>query len=344
MTAIRRIAMLAAALIPAALALAQGGSSQEQPAPQPVSTPPPMRLPDPIPGITPTGAAPGKLEPWRPGGPVTPAPTPPPSDRPTIPPVPLPRPIDDRVIPPRSGQPREPVRDEIERWQRDRALWLEYYNRTRGVWVYSVRTGTLGGWIITPGWAWYDGYAWSSSRPWVGTPSVRPSTPSTWRPAEQPPPVPAVPLTDRQKGDAALKAGDPTAAIDAYTAHLSTHASDAEATRLLALALLDAGRIKDGTSVMLRAYTLDPALASKPLSPALLRGGEGSVRAIAQRVVTSGHSTQSASAFLTAAVLNQAQGNHAAAHRLTERAKTLGLASSVGDPLLAVTEQQRSPK
>lgn len=150
--------------------------------------------------------------------------------------------------------------------------------------------------------------------------------------------APAEPKTDADRGDRELAAGNTERAIRAYTVHLGSFPGDSQTRRALGVALIAAGRSKEGASVVLEAYRRTPALAGTPYRSTLL--DEGRLHGVIQRAAQEGTRASSASAWLAAAVLTQADQRPAAARRMVERAVACGLDPSISSALLEVLERQ----
>jgi hypothetical protein len=141
-------------------------------------------------------------------------------------------------------------------------------------------------------------------------------------------------LTDPQKAVRRLHDGKPDEAIVLLRPYADAHQEDPAAARLLAVALLDARRTKEGVAVMALLYEHNPALANTPVAGDVV-GPERELRDLVVRVVEYGHRTNTASAWLTAAVLMQGEGRAEPALRMIERADTLGLDTEVSKAMHA---------
>lgn len=133
-------------------------------------------------------------------------------------------------------------------------------------------------------------------------------------------------MTPVEKGDVKLSEGDAQAAIGYYVQHLDVEKDDALAARSLALALIDAGRIDQGAATMLLAYEKNPSvLANQPIRPSQVAGGVREFRKLMTDAVQYANRTKLASAWLSAAVLAQAEGRKDVAANLVAKAKQAGL-------------------
>lgn len=140
---------------------------------------------------------------------------------------------------------------------------------------------------------------------------------------------PVATLTPFEQATASLQDGNAPAAIKQLQALLVADAEDAEAIRLLGLALLRNGKLSGGITRMFEAYTLNPALASVPIDPAVLKDGNTNLRDMAQRVVTIANKSKDPDASVVAAALFQAQGKNDAARRMMDKAREKGLKGSL---------------
>lgn len=145
------------------------------------------------------------------------------------------------------------------------------------------------------------------------------------------PPAPPAPVVDPEEGLAVperaakrLREGRPDDAIVLLRSHTEAHPEEMEAARTLAVALLDARRTKEGVAVMALVYERHPELARTPID-AYAVGPRREMRDLLVRVVQYGHRVNSMSAWLTAAVLMQAEGRPDPALRMLDRADALGL-------------------
>jgi hypothetical protein len=199
-------------------------------------------------------------------------------------------------------------------------------------------------WFIGPyGWAiysdgsyWYPGYGYNDyyNRPLIeGTASTYDQSMSGQDARAQQAALAAnrPPANDRERGDAALLNNNVKSAIDAYRRYLLTDGSDAIATRSLGIALLMAGNSSDACSVVRRAYTLDTTLSLRPFDLASLpRDGLTSTELV-QRAVREAQRNRSSSAWLTAAMIAQAEGRTSVALTMLEKGRKEGLDSKIAD-------------
>lgn len=188
-----------------------------------------------------------------------------------------------------------------------------------------------GGWYSYYDWYGYNDYPYIDAPYGVVDPTLagytaRPPVPTT-------PPMPEAEPTVRERGDLALASDQPDRAVAAYRVHLVSYPDDTEVMRLLGLALIDAGDPKEGVAVMGLAYHKDLSLCEKPISSGLFGSRGSDVRRNVNRVSAFAQSSGSASAWLTMAVLVQAEGRAAVAHKLLDKARAAGLDRAIADRL-----------
>lgn len=127
----------------------------------------------------------------------------------------------------------------------------------------------------------------------------------------------------------------PAAAIDAFKDYARTQSSDADARRLLALAMIESGKTDEGVAMMRAAYSLDASLAQRPINIAEVGLSGKRLDAVVDAVSTHAERSDTASAWLTAAVLWQADGRAAIAQTMLDRASAKGLDVNLAGDLRA---------
>lgn len=162
---------------------------------------------------------------------------------------------------------------------------------------------------------------------YVQQPQSQPAPPQ----AQAPPPQ----LTVFEQGVLALYQGDSAEAVAALRQHLRDNPSDTQALRVLALALLDDNKPDDAAAVMASAYRTDPGLATRSIRYGQAGVTEARLRELLVRAVQHAHRVKSASAWLTVAVLMQAQGRESLALEMLGRAEKAGLSREIADPMKA---------
>ncbi len=146
----------------------------------------------------------------------------------------------------------------------------------------------------------------------------------------------AVPLSALEVARLEMSIGEPQVAIEAYRSHLSAYPDDWLAMRELGLAMIRNGQRGDGVAILSYAYTQDPQLAWDALPVELFGGDNHLLRDTVVDVVGWGHRNPSASAWLSVAVLMQAEGKDGPALRMIERAQEYGLDPEIARTMRAV--------
>lgn len=154
------------------------------------------------------------------------------------------------------------------------------------------------------------------------------------QPAPQPMTETIQPSDDKQLGEVYLLAGDSQAAANAFRSFLDKNPGDAHAMRALGLSLLDMAQVKEAAALIGMAYATNPALADEPVPQMSFGGNPANLRENLRRASIYANQSKSASAWLTVAVLMQAEGRGANARIMIQRAKEAGL-----DPALATRLQ-----
>jgi hypothetical protein len=148
---------------------------------------------------------------------------------------------------------------------------------------------------------------------------------------EEPMPLSAVEVARLE-----MSIGNPENAVDAFRAHLNEYPSDWIAVRELGIAKLQVGDRGDGIALISYAYMMEPSLSSYAVPVELFGNSDDYLRDILIDTVGWGHRNPSASAWLSVAVLMQAEGRDQPALRMIERAAEYGLDSSVESEMRAV--------
>lgn len=142
-------------------------------------------------------------------------------------------------------------------------------------------------------------------------------------------PQPAAPANNKELGDLYLLAGDSKSAAAAYRIFLGENPDDSEAMRGLGLALLDLNQVKEAAAMIGMAYRTSPTLAYNRVARDAFGGDPAMLRENLRRVSVYANQSNSAAAWLTLAVLMQAEGRNAVARSMIERARGAGLEESV---------------
>lgn len=139
------------------------------------------------------------------------------------------------------------------------------------------------------------------------------------------PQAPTRELTTLEKGRLALRENEPERAVKELRAHLRKDASDAQAMRLLAIALFESGSLDDGSAVLRQAYRMSPDLVDEAWSPSELGMSNQRVREMLSEVVQYAHKTNTASAWLSVVSIMQAEERTGLAKQMLGRAVHAGL-------------------
>jgi hypothetical protein len=187
--------------------------------------------------------------------------------------------------------------------------------------------------IVNPWW-WGYGYPWGyygyDRTPYpIDGPVVIYSNMQDPAQAEPEEAVEAEPLTEPQRAALLLRAGDVQGAIDVLRAHLTGASEDAEALRLLGLALIVNEQSTEAAAVMTFAYERDRSMAHRPLSAGNVDGGRRSLRDAVRTAVASANEQNTASTWLLVTVLMQAEGRADRAAVMLDRARKAGLDEQV---------------
>ncbi len=148
------------------------------------------------------------------------------------------------------------------------------------------------------------------------------------RPLVDPEPVLSIPDAAAKR----LRDAKPDEAIVTLRSYVGSNPADVGAARTLALALLDARRTVEGIELMGKAYSQSPALASAPI-PADAVGQPQELRELVVRVVSQAHKSNTPAAWLTAAVLMQAEGRRDPALKMVDRADAVALKADVSSSI-----------
>lgn len=198
--------------------------------------------------------------------------------------------------------------------------WYGYYSPRYHYrwWSYSIPSN-------------YRGVVYGTEGELSDTPGPAPS-----EPAAQEIPAEAVPLSALEVARLEMSIGNPEVAIEAYRSHISVFPDDWLAVRELGLALIRFGRRGDGVAMVGYAHSMDPQLAWDVVPDTLFEQDPGELRDAVVDVVGWGHRNPSSSAWLTVAVLMQAEGRDRPALKMIERAEGYGLDPAVGQAMRSV--------
>ncbi len=134
--------------------------------------------------------------------------------------------------------------------------------------------------------------------------------------------------SDRELGDTYIKLNDAGNAIRVYQHHLEKFPGDAGAERAVGLAMIMDRRPEEGFRAIERAYRIDTGLAGVPIS-AQGFADQYTFRRVVDEATGAASKADTASAWLTVAVLMQADGKADSARNALARAKAAGLDPAV---------------
>jgi len=195
--------------------------------------------------------------------------------------------------------------------------WYGYYGYSHSWWYYSVPDR-------------YRGVVYGIDDDFVSDPSYGAE------PVVEAPMPDAVPLPAIEVARLEMSFRNVEVAIDAYKAHLDSYPTDWLAVRELGLALVQRGDRGDGIALVNYAYSMDPSLAYDAVPISVFGQSDRVLRDSVVDVVGWGHRNPSASAWLTVAVLMQAEGRDGPALRMIDRAQEFGLDAEVESTMRSV--------
>lgn len=152
--------------------------------------------------------------------------------------------------------------------------------------------------------------------------------------------VDANPPSDFERGLAALQTKEPRDAVAALKAHVRVHGDDANAERLLGIALLNVGQPAEAAASVRHAYKTDLTLAREVVSPSALGYTEREYRDLVSRAVIQGNRDNTASSWLFVSVLMQGEGRSDLARNMLDRAQKAGLEPDVYNAMAAELPQK----
>lgn len=207
--------------------------------------------------------------------------------------------------------------------------WPWGYHAWRPSWGYGY-----GGYWRSRYW-WNDTPEVVYSGPWYGVdPFVATGQTGGGTAAAQPPaPQQQAPLTTIELADQAWRGGETAEAVRYFRDYMDENPDDHDALRYLALALIDDRKVDQAVAIMAMAYAQSPRLASRPLDPDDLPGGDIEFRKRLNAVSIFASKVKSSSAWLTLSVLMQAEDREATAAKMLDRAKAAGLDAKVAAEL-----------
>ncbi len=166
---------------------------------------------------------------------------------------------------------------------------------------------------------------------WSLLPGVAP--PASAAAAATPPPPP--PTIMEQAVDA-MSRKHLVEAKGFFIEHLKTNPDDTEASRRLAMCLIEGKEIDTGLAMLRDMYMIDPTLAERPYDGPAAGQNLNRLREIVTKITPYAHKVKSPSAWLGVVIAMQAEGRNAPALKILARAKDAGLERSVVDRFAAV--------
>lgn len=145
---------------------------------------------------------------------------------------------------------------------------------------------------------------------------------------------PKASLSEIDRAELAMKAGDWKSAVQMYRDHLGLAPSDAATLRVLGLALVLDGNVSEGVTSIALAYQRDASLGRKAMDLRVMRS-ETDVAQAATAIMNFAARVKTVDAMLAGAVVKQATGAKSVALRMLDRAQVAGLSSSVESELRA---------
>lgn len=143
------------------------------------------------------------------------------------------------------------------------------------------------------------------------------------------------------RADFAFAADEPEVAATLYREHLAATPDDLGARVRLAITMLETGDVAEATKEIHAIYETDPSLADVSLG-VIVGGWSGPrLRAAVTKAVTHANRTGEASAWMTVALLMEAEARPELAGKMLERAKGAGLDPVLSSRLAAMIGRER---
>jgi len=162
-------------------------------------------------------------------------------------------------------------------------------------------------------------------------PSYVPPTINIVQQQQQPAPPPEP--TAMEMGRVLLEAGVFGRAVEAFRDAVKEDPDDATAMRLLGVALIGDGRVKEGVAMISFAYATDPSLAETPLAASGAARDRSQLREWVRTLVENANRTHTSDAWLAVAVMMQAESRERLAQQMARRALEEGLDTRVYDAM-----------
>jgi hypothetical protein len=195
------------------------------------------------------------------------------------------------------------------RWYADRWGWSSWERR---YFPYGYATGQ----VVSAG---------SGPTDWNLLPGVTPNAAPGTPPAPPPPPPP----TELELAAQATANKQHSEARAHLMAHLKDKPDDVEASRRLAMCLIEGKEIDTGLAMLRDLYVADPTLAERPYDGPSAGQDAGRLRDMVTKITPCAHKVKSPSAWLGVVIAMQAEGRGTLALKMLARAKDAGLERSV---------------
>lgn len=144
------------------------------------------------------------------------------------------------------------------------------------------------------------------------------------------------------RADFAFAADEPEEAAALYREHLATTPDDLGARVRLAITMLETGDVAGATKEIHEIYETDLSLADVSLGVTVGGWSGPRLRAAVTRTVTHANRTGEARAWMTVAILMEAEGRPELAAKMLERAEGAGLDAELASRLAAMIGRERS--
>lgn len=145
---------------------------------------------------------------------------------------------------------------------------------------------------------------------------------------------PSADLSEIDRAELAMRAGDWKSAVISYRDQVSLAPSDAESLRMLGVALVLDGKVSEGVLSIALAHERQPELGRKVMNLNVLRSESDAARCVSM-IMTHAMRVKTAEGFLAATVAKQATGAKSVAKRMLDRAKDAGLSPKLEAELRA---------
>jgi hypothetical protein len=143
------------------------------------------------------------------------------------------------------------------------------------------------------------------------------------------------------RADFAFTSDKPEEAAALYREHIAAAPEDLGARVRLAIVMLESGDVEEATTQIHEAYQTDPSLADVSLRVIVGGWSAPRLRALVTKAVAHANRTGEAEAWMTVAILMEAEGRPALAAKMLERANGAGLDAVLSSRLAAMIGRER---